>query len=399
MFTLIGGHTMAVGVSLAENRRDRVRILVVDDSRVVRKAVEKILGDDFELIEAEDGEAGWERLAADERIEVLITDILMPRLDGYGLICRVRAADTARLRELPIIAITGAEDDTVRERAYACGATDFIVKPIDKVQLVARARAHARLDQALRRLNEAEAALDAQTVDPVTGFATRQEFQRRGDELLIQAFRDDRPLSLLRFDPDDLRILYDMHGDESCDRLFAWLAERVRGVLRPTDTAGRLGGGRFALLLPATGEAQAAELAELLRAACAEKPCPLGDATAVAVTVSLGIATTGRGAADSIDELLACAERRVTLAKAAGGNRLGIGYEEAVAAPEEAVLEQPDLETALKLLESGDVGKLTPYLPELLARLLPLLDHGNEQLDLGLDFALNELRDKLSRLE
>jgi diguanylate cyclase (GGDEF)-like protein len=389
---------MTVDTSLAENRRDRVRILVVDDSRVIRKAIEKILGDDFELLEAEDGEAAWERLAADEHIEVLITDILMPRLDGYGLICRVRAADAARLRELPIIAITGAEDETVRERAYACGATDFIVKPIDKLELVARARAHAKLDQTLRRLNEAEAALDAQTVDPVTQLATRQEFHRCGDELLIQAFRDEQPLSLLRADPDDLRTLYDTHGDDGCDRLFAWLADHVRRVMRPTDVGARLGGGRFALLLPATGEAQAAELATLLRSAVADKPCPLGDATRP-VTVSLGIATTGHGAADSIDELLARAERRVTLAKAAGGNRLGTDYEQAVAAPEEAVLEQPDLETALKLLESGDVGKLTPYLPELLARLLPLLDHGNEQLDLGLDFALNDLRDRLSRLK
>ncbi|TAM45453.1 MAG: diguanylate cyclase [Gammaproteobacteria bacterium] len=389
---------MTTNVSVAEQPRDRVRILVVDDSRVIRKAVEKILGGDFEITEAEDGEAGWERLAQDETIEVLITDIMMPRLDGYGLICRVRAADTPRLRDLPIIAITGAEDDTVRERAYACGATDFIVKPIDKLQLIARARAHARLDQALRRLNEAEEALEAQTMDPVTGFATRQEFQRQGDELLIQAFRDGRPLSLLRFDIDDLRTLYDTHGDEGCDKLFACCAEHARRVMRPTDAGVRLGGGRFALLLPATGDEQAVALAELLRAAVAEKPCDLGSAS-VPVTVSLGAATTGQSAADSIDDLLARAEQRLTLAKAAGGNRFGIGYEAAVAAPEIAVLEQPDLETALKLLEAGDVGKLTPYLPELLARLLPLLDHGNEQLGLGLDFALDDLRDKLSRLK
>lgn len=389
---------MTVEASLAEEQRERVRILVVDDSRVVRKAVEKILGEDFDLVEAEDGESAWERLAADERIEVLITDILMPRLDGYGLICRVRAADAARLRELPIIAITGAEDDTVRERAYACGATDFIVKPIDKVQLAARARAHAKLDQTLRRLTEAEAALEAQTVDPVTQLVTHQEFHRLGDELLIQSFRDGQSLSLLRFDPDNLRTLYDTYGDDGCDRLFAWLAEHARRVMRPTDVGARLGGGRFALLLPATGDAQAAELAELLRAACAEKRCELGGEK-VPVTISLGAATTGQGDSDSIDELLGRAERRVTLAKAAGGNRLGVDYEQAIAAPEKAVLEQPDLETALKLLEAGEFGKLAPYLPELLARLLPLLEHGNRRLDLGMDFALGELRDKLSRLK
>lgn len=389
---------MTAEAQLADTQRDRVRILVVDDSRVIRKAVEKILGGDFEILEAEDGEAGWERLAQDERIEVLITDIMMPRLDGYGLICRVRAADTPRLRDLPIIAVTGAEDDTVRERAYACGATDFIVKPIDKVQLVARARAHAKLDQALRRLNEAEEALEAQTVDPVTQLVTRQEFQRRGDELLMQAIGSGQPLSLLRFDIDDLRTLYDNHGDDGSDKLFAWLAEHARRIMRPTDIAARLGGGRFALLLPATSGEQASALAETLRVAVAENPFPL-DNGPLAVTVSLGIATAGRRASDSIDDLLARAERHVTLAKASGGNRLGEGYEAKLAGPEVAILEQPDMETALKLLEAGDAGKLIPYLPELLERILPLLEHGNRQLDLGLDFAMDELKDKLSRLK
>src|SRR5256885_6967375 len=106
-------------------------VLVADDSRVIRKAVTKILGNDFELVEADDGEAAWQQIERDQRIEVLMTDIEMPKLDGYGLICRVRAADESRLRDLPIIVITGAEDETTRERAYACGATDFITKPID----------------------------------------------------------------------------------------------------------------------------------------------------------------------------------------------------------------------------------------------------------------------------
>ncbi len=389
---------MTAEAQLADRQRNRVPILVVDDSRVIRKAVEKILGGDFEILEAEDGEAGWERLAQDGRIEVLITDIMMPRLDGYGLICRVRAADTPRLRDLPIIAVTGAEDDTVRERAYACGATDFIVKPLDKVQLLARARAHAKLDQALRRLNEAEEALEAQTVDPVTQLVTRQEFHRRGDELLMHAIGSGQPLTLLRFDVDDLRTLYDTHGDDGCDKLYAWLAEQVRAILRPTDVAARLGGGRFALLLTATSSEEAAALAEKLRTAVAENPFPL-DNGPVAVSVSLGIATAGRRASDSIDDLLARAEQHVTLAKASGGNRLGEGYEAKLAGPEVAILEQPDMETALKLLEAGDAGKLIPYLPELLERLLPLLEHGNRQLDLGLDFAMDDLKDKLSRLK
>ena len=134
-------------MSTAMNNGSKPRVLVADDSRVIRKAVTKILGNDFELVEAEDGESAWDQLGKQDRVDVLMTDIEMPKLDGYGLICRVRAAEQSNLRDMPIIVITGAEDEVTRERAYACGATDFITKPIDSVQLLARARAHAKLDE------------------------------------------------------------------------------------------------------------------------------------------------------------------------------------------------------------------------------------------------------------
>jgi len=117
------------------------RIIVVDDSRVIRRAISKILGAEFDVIEAEDGESGWERLLEDESIQVVVADVEMPRLDGYSLICRIRAAEPPRIKNIPVIIITGAQDEETRQRAFACGATDFITKPIDRVQMLARARA------------------------------------------------------------------------------------------------------------------------------------------------------------------------------------------------------------------------------------------------------------------
>ncbi len=111
-------------------------LLVVDDSRVVRKTIAKILEPDFHVVEAGDGAAGWRAIANEGRIEAVITDIMMPELDGYHLICKIRAADDAGLRGKPIIAITSAEDDITRERAYACGANDFILKPFNASQLI-----------------------------------------------------------------------------------------------------------------------------------------------------------------------------------------------------------------------------------------------------------------------
>jgi DNA-binding response OmpR family regulator len=117
-------------------------ILIVDDSRTVRAGLSKVLSSKFFVIEAEDGEDGWEKLQVNGAIKLVITDIMMPQLDGYGLICRIRGADEERLQKLPIIVVTSAEDKISRERAHACGANNFIVKPAKPSDLIERVNFH-----------------------------------------------------------------------------------------------------------------------------------------------------------------------------------------------------------------------------------------------------------------
>lgn len=115
---------------------DKPWVLIVDDSRVVRRTILNTLGTAFNVLEAGDGAAGWRMLRQNSRIDVVISDIQMPEMDGYSLICKVRAVEDPALREIPIIVITSAEDDITRERAYACGANDFILKPFHADQLI-----------------------------------------------------------------------------------------------------------------------------------------------------------------------------------------------------------------------------------------------------------------------
>jgi diguanylate cyclase (GGDEF)-like protein len=369
-------------------------VLVIDDSRVIRRAITKILTSEFDLIEAEDGEDGWQRLAADARIQVVITDVEMPKLDGYALICRVRATETQRVRDVPVIVITGAQDEQTRERAFACGATDFVTKPIDSVQLLARARAHARFDQTTRQLNETTKTLEDQTaVDPLTELHSRRYLLQRAAQDLAYAKRHDQDVALIRVDFDNFRGIYKQHGDDVCDQMFVWLARLMRANTRTEDTPARIRGGEFAILAPSSDRAAASVLCERLRAAVVATP--FSSNVTIPVTISLGLATMGGDRVDTVDDLMARAEQRLTLAKAAGGNRLGISYDEEVPQPEEAIIEQPDLETALTLLANGESGKLAPYLPDLLVRVLPLLEAGNQQLDLNLGGALDQLRERL----
>ena len=126
------------------------RILVVDDSRTVRAAISKILSSHYEVLQAEDGEDAWQLLLQNPNVALVISDIMMPNLDGYGLICRIRASGDDSVKSLPIVVITSADDDITRERAHACGANDFIVKPVDFGALIERADFHteAKLNRA-----------------------------------------------------------------------------------------------------------------------------------------------------------------------------------------------------------------------------------------------------------
>ena len=135
---------MAASISIAINNQNNHKklILVVDDSRTVRASLTKILSNNFDIITAEDGEDGWQKLLDNPKIDLVISDIMMPKLDGYGLICRIRGCDELRINKTPIIVVTSAEDDLTRERAHACGANNFIVKPVNNADLLERVNFH-----------------------------------------------------------------------------------------------------------------------------------------------------------------------------------------------------------------------------------------------------------------
>lgn len=119
-----------------------INVMIADDSRTVRASLNMIIRSDYNVIQAEDGEEAWEKLVQNPDVRMLITDIMMPKLDGYGLICRIRASDNPAIRDLPIVVITSSDDDITRERAHACGANDFIIKPVESSDLLERVNFH-----------------------------------------------------------------------------------------------------------------------------------------------------------------------------------------------------------------------------------------------------------------
>ena len=114
---------------MAENISEN-QILVVDDSRVIRRAAVKILQKEFDVVEAEDGQQAWDELQKNPKISAVFSDLGMPNMDGFQLLETIRSARDEALAKIPVIIITGAEEtDGTKEKVLAMGATDFITKP------------------------------------------------------------------------------------------------------------------------------------------------------------------------------------------------------------------------------------------------------------------------------
>jgi CheY-like chemotaxis protein len=121
------------------------RVLIADDSRIVRATLIKHIQGMFDFREAHNGEEAWETLLIDPNIRVVITDLSMPKLDGYGLLKRIRSSEISRIRSLPVVVVSGSDEQAERDRAKAAGANDLITKGIETAQLLSRLDVLAKL--------------------------------------------------------------------------------------------------------------------------------------------------------------------------------------------------------------------------------------------------------------
>jgi len=237
------------------------RVIVIDDSKVIRNAARKMLGAEFDVVTAEDGEDGWAQIQRDASIQVVFTDLVMPGMNGYELLRDIRTAADARVRSLPVIVVTGIEDDEVaRVRALELGATDFITKPFTTIDLLARARAHATHQ---RETSELRAQT---TLDALTGLANRAGFLDRLQQDMAYARRHAQELTLVRIELDDFRAIFLQRGKEVGEHLLVHVAKLLRATIRKEDTAGRISLGGFALSLPAGDPSGVARMVSRVRA-------------------------------------------------------------------------------------------------------------------------------------
>lgn len=295
------------------------RVLLVEDSNTSTAILSRYLRDNYDVLHAADGVEAWDLLNVDARIEVVVTDVEMPRLNGHQLLKKIRASETPRLRNIPVIVTTTTDNNADRQLAFANGASDFVGKPLELLELQARVRLHQRLATMVRELEASREQLREQAnTDPLTQLKNRHSFSDIGRRYFALAKRHRRDLSMVMLHVD--HAVNDAHGRPAGDSVLASIAKTLTTITRAGDTPARLGAEEFAVLLPNTDKSGATLLAERIRQVVERKQYgPTSES--VAVATSVGVASYGVDAPTSLDQLIEFADKRLGLAKQGGHHR------------------------------------------------------------------------------
>jgi two-component system, cell cycle response regulator len=367
------------------------RVLIVDDSKIVRTTIARLIRTTFDVREEPDGEAGWAALESDPAIVVVISDLHMPKLDGFGLIERIRGAPNARIRDMPVIMISGNEDDATKKKARSAGANDFITKSTDGTEILSRIDNLLRLVQTKQDLDESREALASTVIrDPLTGTFTPQYLTTEGAKLFSVARRHGTALSAIAFRIESHAENTQKVGKDVAGQLLSRVAKQVMGTLRAEDSMGRVGEASFVILLPSTAAQQAAAFAKRLRDQLEAARINFREHV-LRMRTSVSISSLGHDSAASIEELMKAAIQRLDRAAQQGAPSLPGQMEAAPAKPQPL---PPEIESAVQAFEYANPERLGEASAEVLRRLLPLL-HAvcrRLQIDLPVDKILQALK-------
>lgn len=234
---------------MSESSMDKPELLVVDDSKVIRLAAKKMLGSEYVIHLAEDGLVGWEMLQQNTDISVIFTDLSMPNLDGMELLDHIRGSSSEYIANLPVIIMTGHDDsESMKKTVFDAGATDFITKPFESIDLLSRAKAYARLSRKVVELEKKTG------YDKITGLYNASSLEEQGVKAYSFANRHKLAISVIYFEITDFQNRFLTYGKKVAQHIIVAVGKRLQQVMREEDIAARIGVAKYALVLPMTNK-------------------------------------------------------------------------------------------------------------------------------------------------
>ena len=323
----------------------RAVVVLVDDQAMVAEGIRRMLlgEDDIEFHYCGDPREAIQT-AIDRKATIILQDLVMPEIDGMMLVRFYRANPLTR--EIPVVVLSTKEEPTIKSEAFANGANEYLVKLPDKVELVARIRAHSRSylaqverDAAYQALRDLQRQLETSnsqleesnrelqrlsSLDGLTGIANRRQFDKMLEQEWQRALRNCTELSLIMVDIDYFKLYNDSYGHQAGDDALKAVALALHRIVhRPSDLVARYGGEEFAVILPETDAEGALRVAEKMRDSINRLAIRHeASKNADKITLSIGVATLNPRGGDNPDLILAAADDALYRAKHDGRNRI-----------------------------------------------------------------------------
>src|ERR1041384_6054517 len=298
-----------------ENSPQSLTVLVIEDHPDQRELLAIVLQrEGYRVVTAANGIEALEKLST-ETVNIALSDIMMPKMDGFELINRIRS-DPA-LKTIYLILITARIQEGDRVRGLDLGADDYITKPFSFSELLARIRVGSRVVQYQQHL-------EYQTlIDALTGLFNRRAFEKKIEEEFERAKRYHHPLSLLIADIDNFKIINDTYGHHGGDAALVRISETFREKTRQSDFPARYGGEEFVLVLPETDQENAVHAATKIHDAI--RSSAFGTTVRpFRLTVSIGVSSTSIKFYSDWQELLRDADHALYIAKNSGKDRIEV---------------------------------------------------------------------------
>ena len=306
-----------------------MRVLIAEDDAISRtilkKAVEKF---GHEALVAEDGEKAWELFQNTPEVDVVISDWMMPGIDGLELCRRVRKMNDPWYTFF--VFLTALDDKEHLLEGMRAGADDYLAKPLDREQLQVRLIAASRVNSLHRQLNEQKAELEklnrelfaTSRRDPLTRLGNRLRLREDLEVLRGRVERYGHSYSALLCDVDFFKPYNDHYGHLAGDEVLRRVANTIAAHLRSGDTAYRYGGEEFLVILPEQTLETTIATADRLRRTVEDLRIPHEKSPSGVVTVSVGVGVLSAGESKSTDDLLKEADEALYRAKESGRNRV-----------------------------------------------------------------------------
>lgn len=259
--------------------------------------------------------------AAENRYELIIINLDMDNVDGLRLCSQLKSLE--RTRQTPILIVVAPDDHQRLLRALDMGVNDYLIRPIDKQELLARANTQIKRCRYTDQLRtHVQATMELAVTDPLTGLYNRRYMENQTTALVEHAINRGKSLALLALDVDHFKVVNDEHGHAVGDRVLQELASRLKQSIRNIDMICRIGGEEFVIVLPNTNTEVATKIADRMRRSISGIPFNVGARSGpLTITVSIGVSAVD-GSSDSMEAILKRADEALYSAKRGGRNRV-----------------------------------------------------------------------------